>query len=78
MVKSVLAIFDKWTSKTVYKEVVIDKVGADKALNEEETIKNKKDSSEFSREELEILPPALLSKEKLLGTAGLQVKKKNT
>lgn len=56
--------------------MVIDKVGTDKALNEEETIKNKKDSSEFSREELEILPPALLSKEKLLGTAGLQVKKK--
>ena len=55
---------------------MIDKVGTDKALNEEETIKNKKDSSEFSREELEILPPALLSKEKLLGTAGLQVKKK--
>ena len=51
-------------------------MGADKALNEEETIKNKKDSSEFSREELEILPPALLSKEKLLGTAGLQGKKK--
>ena len=52
-------------------------MGTDKALNEEETIKNKKDSSEFSREELEILPPALLSKEKLLGTAGLQVKKKH-
>lgn len=53
-------------------------MGTDKAQNEEETIKNKKDSSEFSREELEILPPALLSKEKLLGTAGLQIKKENT
>lgn len=53
-------------------------MGTDKALNEEETIKNKKDSSEFSREELEILSPALLSTEKLLGTAGLQIKKENT
>ena len=58
--------------------MVIDKVGAVKTLNEEETIKNKKDSSEFSREELEILSPALLSTEKLLGTAGLQIKKENT